>query len=72
MSRRFITIKEPTNAFDGTKTVKFPFFAIFSLLFKIHLALLTIACIYLIGGAILSMIIMAFTGHNPNLNGLYF
>jgi hypothetical protein len=73
MSKRFITIFE-TPDFPGMKrTLKVPFFAVFSILFKIHLALLTIFCIYVLGAAFLSMILSALGfGYHNELNGLYF
>ena len=73
MSKRYITVKESPNVFDGEKKIRIPFFAVFSILFKIHLALLLLGSFYLLGGAFISLILSAFgIGFNQALNGLYF
>ena len=73
MSKRYITVKESPNLFDGEKKIKIPFFAVFSILFKIHLALLVLGSFYLLGGAILAMVLSLFgSSYNPSLNGLFF
>jgi len=73
MSKRYITVKESPNVFDGEKKIRIPFFAVFSILFKIHLALLLLGSFYLLGGAILAMVLSWFGGgYNQSLNGLFF
>ena len=56
-----------------TKTVRVPFTAVLNILFKIHLATLLLFCIYMLGAALLSMVLSALgLGYHPELNGLYF